>query len=490
MQRVSMWALVAALLTAPLLVQAQPAKTNPIGVAGAVNPKTDSTPPGGQTRTVMVGATVVMNEKVMTGPQGSTQLVFTDHSTLTIGPNSEVTIDQFVYDPADDSGKMAVSLGRGVMRFVGGELSHKGNATISTPSATVGIRGGIVMLRVAKQETNVVNLFGKSTVTATSCTASACTVFILRPGFGTTVTDAGTPPAPPFQVPSDQVMTMTVQLQSSPGQDGGSGTPPSDANTQSAGTGQSNSGLVAHNTAPQAPQGGGSTPPDANGNNTPAFSGTTPISVGDITRQQQLATGSGVEPTNFPDGTTTIGDLRTVTAPRVFNYSQSNVPIFYFGGGTPQQVGSYNFDMTINLGAPANRSLVANATNINVSGTAWPYAAVSNANLQFSLPAPDFKFGSGPVGDSAFGFGVSTSCASGVDCAFGLKMNNVGGRVAATADHNVVLYPTLPPCSGSDCPGPPPVGTIGTAGGSGTTTRDGLGPVTTLGALTGGKFRK
>ena len=105
--------------------------------------------------------------------------------------------------------------------------------------------------------------------------------------------------------------------------------------------------------------------------------------MGDITRQQQIASGSGVEPTNFPDGTTSIGDLRTVTAPRVFTYSQTNVPIYYYAStlvvSPPVQVGSYNFNMTINLGAPANRQLNANATNINVSGGPWPYAAVTNA---------------------------------------------------------------------------------------------------------------
>jgi hypothetical protein len=486
MLRNSVSALIAAacLIGAPIVAQADA----PVGVAGAVNPRTESTPPGQQTRTVMVGAQMLMNERVVTGPQGSTQLVFNDHSTLTIGPSSEVVIDQFVYNPTDGSGRMAVSLGKGVMRFVGGELSHKGNATITTPSATVGIRGGIVMMRVRGPETAVINLFGNSNVTATRCTAGACTVSILRPGFGTTVSDASSPPAAPFLVPSDQIVTLTVQLQSSPTQNGGSNNPPNDSNTQANGTGQSNSGLVAHNTSPQSPQGGGSTPPDTTNKDLDAGAGSfaNTTTVGDITRQQQLASNSGTEPTNFPDGTTSIGDLRTVTAPRVFNYSQSNVPIFYFGDGPAQQVGSYNFNLTINLGAAANRSLNANATNINISGAAWPYAAVSNVNMNFSLPAPDFQFGGGPVTSGAIGFGTSFTCASGVDCSFGFSMRNSGGRVAAFADHSVVAYQTPPPCSGEGCPGSPPVGTFDTAGGSGTAARDLGGPVTTL-SLVGGK---
>jgi len=439
----------------------------PIGVAGAVNPKTDSTPPGQQTRTVMVGAQMLMNEKVVTGPQGSTQLVFNDHSTLTIGPSSEVVIDQFVYDPATNSGKMAVSLGKGVMRFVGGELSHKGNASITTPTATVGIRGGIVMLRVSSSETAVINLFGNSEITATNCDAKAqrCKVSILRPGFGTTVSSSNAEPASPFLVPSDQIATLTVQLQSSPSQNGGSTNPPTDANTRANGTGQSNSGLVAHNTAPQAPQGGGTTPPDANNKDLNAGPGslTNPTSVGDITRQQQIA--GAAEPTNFPDGFTTIGDLRTVAAPRVFTYSQNNVAILYTNGGPATQVGSYNFDMTINLGAPANRSLAVNFTNVNVNGAAWPYAHVTNFAIGTTLPAPDFQFGPfGPANPGLQGINISTSCASGVACAFGYNLTNAGGRVAAFANHNAVLY------SDAVMPIPSP-GAPGTAAGSGTTPR-------------------
>ncbi len=440
---------------------------NPVGVAGAVNPRTDSTPPGGQTRTVMVGAQMLMNERVTTGPQGSTQLVFVDHSTLTIGPDSDVTIDRFVFNPADGTGKMAVSLGKGVMRLVGGEISHKDGAEIKTPSATVGIRGGIVMIRAGGPETGVVNLFGNTTVSASQCDSAAnshCTVAILRPGFGTTVSSSAAPPAAPYQVPSDQIKTLTAQLQSSPAQNGGATTTPTDGNTQQAGTGQSNSGLQARSTAPQAPQGGGTTPPDSSSQGlagTPGLFGGSLSQVGDITQQQQLAMNSGVEPTNFPDGTTSIGDLRLVTAPRVFTYNQNNVPVYF----NSVAVGSYNFDMTINLGAPASRALVANVTNINVSGGPWPYAAVTNASLQFSLPAPDFQFAGSPVTDSAFGFGSSTGCASGVSCSMGFGMRNSGGRVAAFADHSLVVYPD------SLFTEPPPVGTPGSASGTGTAPR-------------------
>ena len=40
---------------------------------------------------------------------GQTQLLFLDESSMSIGPNSDLTIDQFVYDPRTGSGKLAMT---------------------------------------------------------------------------------------------------------------------------------------------------------------------------------------------------------------------------------------------------------------------------------------------------------------------------------------------------------------------------------------------
>ena len=60
-------------------------------------------------------------------------------------------IDEFVYNPGAGSGHMAVSLAKGALRLVGGQLSHQGEASVTTSNATIGIRGGssIVTLKEA-----------------------------------------------------------------------------------------------------------------------------------------------------------------------------------------------------------------------------------------------------------------------------------------------------------------------------------------------------
>ena len=113
-----------ALLLAGTALVSSPVFAQQAGTATAVNPESQSTPPGGTTTTLQVGARVVHKERIKTTPQGSVQLLFLDRSTLSIAPNSEIVIDEFVYNPGAGSGHMAVSLATGALRFVGGQLSH------------------------------------------------------------------------------------------------------------------------------------------------------------------------------------------------------------------------------------------------------------------------------------------------------------------------------------------------------------------------------
>ena len=133
---------IALLLAGTALATTSLAFAQEVGTAAAVNPESQSTPPGGATTTLKVGARVVHKERIKTTSQGSVQLLFLDRSTLSIAPNSEIVIDEFVYNPGAGSGHMAVSLAKGALRLVGGQLSHAGEATVNAGNATIGIRGG------------------------------------------------------------------------------------------------------------------------------------------------------------------------------------------------------------------------------------------------------------------------------------------------------------------------------------------------------------
>ena len=116
------------------------------GKVGAVNQEATGTPPGGATRKLTVGAGIVVKERVRTSASGSTQIQFPDQSAINLGANCDLVIDQFVYDPQSKTGTMVATATRGVLRYIGGQISHNSGATIRTPSATVGIRGGMVTI--------------------------------------------------------------------------------------------------------------------------------------------------------------------------------------------------------------------------------------------------------------------------------------------------------------------------------------------------------
>ena len=70
-----------------------------VGVDSAVNPNAMGIPPGALPRRLVLGQDVVFNERITTEATGQTQVLFVDESTLSVGPNANMVIDQFVYDP-------------------------------------------------------------------------------------------------------------------------------------------------------------------------------------------------------------------------------------------------------------------------------------------------------------------------------------------------------------------------------------------------------
>ena len=187
-----------------------------VGTATAVNPTSESTKPGATTVSLTVGANVVHKERIHTTPSGSVQLLFLDKSTLSIAPNTNLLIDEYVYDPKTNSGHMLTNLAEGVLRFVGGALSHQGEASITTRDAAVGIRGGTVTVLQGPNGTKVIDHFGVITIRN-----GAGITTLSRPDFFVTVTNWNTPPSEPQRVSQEEIAILLKLLTSKPGQNAG-----------------------------------------------------------------------------------------------------------------------------------------------------------------------------------------------------------------------------------------------------------------------------
>ena len=172
------------LLTVPLSAQAGPE----VGSAAAVRNDVRGSIAGQMNN----GSPVHQDETVSTGTDSSTQLLFLDKTSLTIGPTSQVKIDKFVYNPDTGASATTVNLAKGALRVVTGS-KHPENFTVQTPLAYMGVRGSVAELYVSDLGFEIFLLIEGSIEVC----ASPCQI-LSNPGQFIMITPDGTmfPPAP------------------------------------------------------------------------------------------------------------------------------------------------------------------------------------------------------------------------------------------------------------------------------------------------------
>jgi hypothetical protein len=105
---------------------------------------------GELTREIEVQDNVFSQEVIETGADSATRIVFLDGTELSMGPSSSVTLDRYVYDPAQGTGQLVMNVISGVFEFASGAIPSEGY-DIRTPFATIAVRGTRIDI-VALQE--------------------------------------------------------------------------------------------------------------------------------------------------------------------------------------------------------------------------------------------------------------------------------------------------------------------------------------------------
>lgn len=117
------------------------AQQGKVGVVAAVNPKAIGQAPHRRIQQLVIGHNVVRNERLATFNEGQVQLLLPDQSSLTLAENSEIVINDFVFDPRTGASRMTATISAGLVRYVGSKMSQKGNVQFLTPSGPVTLRG-------------------------------------------------------------------------------------------------------------------------------------------------------------------------------------------------------------------------------------------------------------------------------------------------------------------------------------------------------------
>ena len=135
---------------------------------------------------INVGDGVLRNEVVRTGLESAARLVMADSTNLSLGPNATITLDRTVFNDEHSYRDIAIRLTSGAFRFVTGH-SEKTAYRITTPIATIGVRGTILDILSQRGKTTVVLQEGASRV----CTLGGQCIELTQPGDTAVITLAG-----------------------------------------------------------------------------------------------------------------------------------------------------------------------------------------------------------------------------------------------------------------------------------------------------------
>jgi hypothetical protein len=195
-----------ALVVAALAI---PAIADPrVGVTSATSGGPTGKPPAEAERVLHVGVDVQANEVVTTGANDRAHLLFLDGSSITVGPQARLTIDRFVYDPNSKVGALAITASQGIFRFVGGKISKTTPVTVTTPAATLTIRGGIMIVSADASRTLAIFVYGNEMTVA----AKSRVTTVTRLGWQVT-TYAGQGPGQPAPTPPGSLASELAKLE-------------------------------------------------------------------------------------------------------------------------------------------------------------------------------------------------------------------------------------------------------------------------------------
>ena len=96
------------------------------------------------------GQNVFRNDLIETAPGAAVGITFIDDSTLSLGENAKLVIDELVFEPARGEAMFSANILKGTMAFVSGRIAKlkPENVSVTTPTMTIGVRGTYFVVKV------------------------------------------------------------------------------------------------------------------------------------------------------------------------------------------------------------------------------------------------------------------------------------------------------------------------------------------------------
>ena len=108
------------------------------------------------------GSKIYFGDTIIVKEQSNAQILLLDETALMVGEKSELTIDDFVYDPKSKVGKIVSSIKVGTVRIITGEISKQNpdNLKVNVPSGSIGARGTEFAVVTESDEKSTIVLLG------------------------------------------------------------------------------------------------------------------------------------------------------------------------------------------------------------------------------------------------------------------------------------------------------------------------------------------
>lgn len=105
----------------------------------------------GSERTLQVGAPLYEDDTLKTGKDSSLGVTMKDGTTMSAGPETEILLDQYAYNPRASQLGFVARVSQGTLDFVSGMLGKLApeSVAIETPTGVIGMRGTHFVVRVA-----------------------------------------------------------------------------------------------------------------------------------------------------------------------------------------------------------------------------------------------------------------------------------------------------------------------------------------------------
>ena len=215
----SLDALVREPISAVQVAQAEAPGADPLGADLAVghvvvvDGTATATRPDGTIVALTVGSPIGQGDAIATAAGGALAVAFVDGTSISLGGNARMVVDEFVYDPGGADNAAAFDMLQGVFAYVSGQVAKsRPDATVlSTPVATIGIRGTTLGLRImAVGHESLIALLldkggGHGAVTVTTLGGA---VVLDRADQATLVSGAALAPLEPFSLSEAQLATL------------------------------------------------------------------------------------------------------------------------------------------------------------------------------------------------------------------------------------------------------------------------------------------